>query len=216
MLDLLALIRPAQILQAVVGRVVVDVVDGVLVVPLGEAEGDRHEHVNAAGFAVDFDINVAAFFGFGGGDHAFGGFEASEGGDLRFGGSFGSFGDFDHLVALRSPLLLLLLLLLLLCFFFWDRRQPLGGSPWVRVSPSPSPWSAFPGRCQGVVVVSLIQQPPRPTRFCVLVPRLNHIVTMRRDDVDRHIVDIRGHLEGDVVAPLTVPHHTLDVLVVVI
>ena len=82
MLDLLAFIRPAQVLQAGIGRVVVFVVDGVLVVPLGEAEGDRNEHVDVVGFAVDHDANVAAFLGFGGGDHAKGGFEASEGGDL--------------------------------------------------------------------------------------------------------------------------------------
>ena len=49
-------------------------------------------------FAVDCDLNVAAWFGFGGGDHAKGGFEASEGGDLWFGGSFGDFGGFDHLL----------------------------------------------------------------------------------------------------------------------
>lgn len=35
--------------------------------------------------------------GFGGGDDAPGGFEASKGGDLWFGGSFGNFGSFDHL-----------------------------------------------------------------------------------------------------------------------
>ena len=99
MLYLLAPTRPEQVLQAVVGRVVVDVVHGVLVVPLGEAEGDRHEPVDLVGFAVDFDANVAAFSRFGGGDHAPGGFETAEGGDLCFGGSFGSFGsfgDFDH------------------------------------------------------------------------------------------------------------------------
>ena len=79
MLGLLALIRPAQVLQAVVGRVVVDVVPGVLVVPRGEAEGDRHQHVDVVAFAVDVDANVAAFFGFGGEDDALGGFEASEG-----------------------------------------------------------------------------------------------------------------------------------------
>ena len=51
------------------------------------------------GFAVYLDANVAVFLGFGGGDHALGGFEAAQGGDLWFGGSFGSFGsfgDFDH------------------------------------------------------------------------------------------------------------------------
>ena len=98
MLDLFALARPAQILQAVVGWVVIDVVDGVLVVPLGEAEGDRHQYVDLVGFAVDSDANVAAFGGFGGGDHASGGFVPPEGGDLWFGGSFGSFGNFDHCV----------------------------------------------------------------------------------------------------------------------
>jgi len=72
------------------------VVDCVLVVPLGDAEGDRHEHVELVFFAVDSDFNVAAFFGFGGEDHPSGGLESSEGGDLRFGGSFGSFGGFDH------------------------------------------------------------------------------------------------------------------------
>jgi hypothetical protein len=107
-LDLLALIRPAQVLQAVVGRVVVDVVHGVLVVPLGEAEGDRHEHVDSVVFAVAKDANVTAFFGFGGGDHASGGFESAQGGDLRFGGSFGSFGDFDHFLFVLWMNLLLL------------------------------------------------------------------------------------------------------------
>ena len=92
-LDLLAPVRPAQILQAVVQRVVVYVVDSVLVVPLWEAEGDRHEHVDEVGFAVARDGNVAAFSGFGGEDDASGGFETSEGGDLWFGGSFGGF---DH------------------------------------------------------------------------------------------------------------------------
>ena len=96
MLGLFALIRPAQVLQVVTGRVVIYVVDGILVVPLWEGEGDRHEHVDLVGFAVAVDANVAAFFGFGGGDHASGGLEAPEGGDLWFGGSFGSFGDFDH------------------------------------------------------------------------------------------------------------------------
>ena len=99
MLDLLSPTRPTEVLQAVVRRVVVYVVDGVLVVPLGEAEGDRHEYVDVVGFAVAKDANVAAFFGFGGGDHAKGGFEAAEGGDLWFGGSFcsfGGFGGFDH------------------------------------------------------------------------------------------------------------------------
>jgi len=95
-LHLLAPIRPAQVLQAVVGWVVIDVVDFVLVVPLGEAGGDRHEHVDEVVFAVDLDLNVAAFLGFGGGDHAPGGLESSEGGDLWFGVSFGSFGGFDH------------------------------------------------------------------------------------------------------------------------
>jgi len=82
-LDLFAPTRPAQILQAVVGWVVIDVVDGVLVVSLGEAEGDRHEHVDVVVFAVDSDFNVAAFSGFGGGDDARGGLESSEGGDPR-------------------------------------------------------------------------------------------------------------------------------------
>jgi hypothetical protein len=52
--------------------------------------------VDEVGFAVAIDLNVAAFAGFGGEDHALGGFEAAEGGDLWFGGSFGSFGDFHH------------------------------------------------------------------------------------------------------------------------
>jgi len=95
-LYLFAPIRPAQVLQTVVGRVAVDVVDLVLVVPLFEAGGDRHEHVDVVVFAVDHDANVAAFGGFGGGDDAKGGLEATEGGDLWFGGSFGSFGSFDH------------------------------------------------------------------------------------------------------------------------
>ena len=97
MLDLLAPARPAQVLQVVVGRVVVDVVHSGLVVSLVEGEGDRHHPVDVVEFAVDCDLNVAAWFGFGGGDHAKGGFEASEGGDLWFGGSFGDFGGFDHL-----------------------------------------------------------------------------------------------------------------------
>ena len=96
MITLLATTRPAQVLQAVVGRVVVDVVHGVLVVPLFEGEDDRHHSVDSEQFAVDFDFNVAALFGFGGVDHTSGGFESTEGGDLWFGGSFGSFGDFDH------------------------------------------------------------------------------------------------------------------------
>jgi len=104
-LDLLALARPTQVLQAVVGRVVVDVVHGVLVVPLGEAEGDRHQPVDVVVFAVAKDANVTAFLGFGGGDHASGGFETAEGGDLRFGGSFGSFGGFDHFLWLNFLLL---------------------------------------------------------------------------------------------------------------
>ena len=95
-LDLLAPTRPTQILQAVVGRVVIDVIHGVLVVPLGEAEGARHQHVDSVLFAVAKDLNVAAFLGFGSGNHAIGRFETPEGGDLWFGGSFGSFGDFDH------------------------------------------------------------------------------------------------------------------------
>ena len=64
-LDLLAPVRPAQILQAVVRRVVVYVVDSVLVVPLWEAEGDRHEHVDEVVFAVDSDLNVALLTGLG-------------------------------------------------------------------------------------------------------------------------------------------------------
>ena len=100
MLNLLAPVRPAQVLQAVVGRIVVDVVDFVLVVPLGEAEGDRHEHVELVDFAVDSDGNVAVFPGFGGGNDAPGGFETSEGGDLWFGGSFGSF---DHFWCVLVP-----------------------------------------------------------------------------------------------------------------
>ena len=99
MLGLLALARPAQVLQAVVGRVVVHVVDGVLVVPLGEAKGARHEPVDEVVFPVAKDLNVAAFSRFGGEDDALGGLESSEGGDLWFGGSFGSFGSFggfDH------------------------------------------------------------------------------------------------------------------------
>ena len=97
MFGLLAPTRPAQVLQAVVGRVVVNVIHGVLVVPLGEAESARHEYVDVVLFAVATDLNVAAFHGFGGGDNASGGFEAPEGGDLWFGGIvFGSFGDFDH------------------------------------------------------------------------------------------------------------------------
>jgi len=64
-------------------------------------------------FAVAKDGNVAAFGGFGGGDHALGRFEAPEGGDLWFGGSFGSFGGFDHF-----PWLNLLLLSRLLIFNF--------------------------------------------------------------------------------------------------
>ena len=71
-------------------------VHGVLVVPLFEAEGDRHEHVDLVVFAVATDGNIAAFFWFGGGDDASGGFESPEGGDLWFGGSFGNFGGFDH------------------------------------------------------------------------------------------------------------------------
>ena len=68
-LDLLALARPAQVLQAVVGRVVVDVVHGVLVVPLGEGEGALHVHMDEVLYAVD--------------DDAEGGFEAPDGGDPR-------------------------------------------------------------------------------------------------------------------------------------
>ena len=71
-------------------------VHGVLVVPLGEGEGECHEYVDVVVFAVDSDGNVTAFGGFGGGDDAKGGFETAQGGDLWFGGSFGSFGDFDH------------------------------------------------------------------------------------------------------------------------
>jgi len=93
-LDLLALIRPTQVLQAVVGRVVVYVIHGILVVPLFEGEGARHEHVDVVVFAVGHDANVAAFSGFGGGDDAKGGFESAEGGDLWLGGSFGSFHHF--------------------------------------------------------------------------------------------------------------------------
>ena len=95
----------------VVGRVVVSVVHGVLVVPLFEAEGDRHEHVDVVVFAVDMDLNVAAFGGFGGGDDAPGGFVSPEGGDLWFGGSFGSFssfGSFDHFWFVLWLILLLL------------------------------------------------------------------------------------------------------------
>ena len=71
-------------------------VDLVLVVPLFEAKGDRHEHVDEVLFVVDLDANVPAFGGFGGEDDASGRFEAAQRGDLWFGGSFGSFGDFDH------------------------------------------------------------------------------------------------------------------------
>ena len=78
MFYLFAPIRPAQVLQAVVGRIPVYVVDGRLVVPLFEAEGDRHEHVDLVGFAIDSDGNVAAWMGFGGGDDASGGFESAE------------------------------------------------------------------------------------------------------------------------------------------
>ena len=92
-LDLLAKTRPTQVLQAVIGRVVVDVVHGVLVVLFGEGKGDRHESVDEEMLAVNLASNVAIFTGFGGGDHAHGRFEAAEGGDLWFGGSFGSF---DH------------------------------------------------------------------------------------------------------------------------
>jgi len=80
---LLAPTRPAQVLQAVVRWVVINVVDFVLVVSLGEGEGDRHEYVDLVVFAVAKDANVAAFGGFGGGDDAIGGFEATEGGDPR-------------------------------------------------------------------------------------------------------------------------------------
>jgi len=52
-------------------------------------------------FAVANDANVAALLGFGGGDHASAGIEASQGGALRFGGSFGSFGDFNHFLWLN-------------------------------------------------------------------------------------------------------------------
>ena len=44
-------------------------------------------------FVVDSDSNVAAFGGFGGGDHAPGRFETPEGGYLNI------FGSFDHLFA---------------------------------------------------------------------------------------------------------------------
>ena len=79
-----------------VRRVVVYVGHGVLVVPLGEVEGDRYESVHVVFFAIDHDRNVAAFFWFGGGDHTKGGFEAAEGGDLWFGDT--TFGDFTHFV----------------------------------------------------------------------------------------------------------------------
>ena len=77
MLYLFAHVRPTQIFQAVVGRIAVDVVDSILIVPLGEVEGDRDESVQDA-FAIDLDANVAVFAWFGGGDHTKGGFEASK------------------------------------------------------------------------------------------------------------------------------------------
>ena len=67
----------------------------VLVVPFGDGEGARHHSVDSVGFAVATDVHVAVFLWFGGGDDAPGGFESSEGRDLRFGDSFG-FGYFDH------------------------------------------------------------------------------------------------------------------------
>ena len=69
-------------------------IHGVLVVLLGEVERDRDESVQLVVFAVDHDTNVAVFSWFGGGDHAKGGFEAAEGGNLWFGDT--TFGDFYH------------------------------------------------------------------------------------------------------------------------
>ena len=70
-------------------------VDFVLVVPLGEGEGDRHQYVDVVAFVVDLNGNVAVFFGFGSGDDAKGGLESPEGGYL-WGSGLDSFGDFDH------------------------------------------------------------------------------------------------------------------------
>ena len=79
--------------------------------------------MDLVGFAVDFDGNVAAFSGFGGEDDALGGFETPEGGDLWFGGSFGSFGDFDHLCVF------LWLNLLLLSHFYSFTMKPKARGP---------------------------------------------------------------------------------------
>ncbi len=78
MLGLFAHVRPSQVVQAVVGRIAVDVVDSILIVPLRQLEGDRDESVQLVALFFYLDLNVAAFGGFGCGDHAPGRFKASK------------------------------------------------------------------------------------------------------------------------------------------
>ena len=80
---ILATGRPFEVVEAVVRRVAIFVVDLMLVVAPGQVEGLRDEDVDAVGLAVDADVNVAVFFGYGGLDDAPRVLEAPERGDLR-------------------------------------------------------------------------------------------------------------------------------------
>ena len=75
--------RPFEVVEAVVRRVAILVVDLILAFAPGQVEGLRDEDVDEVVFAVDLDLTVAAFVGSGGLDDAPGVLEASEGGDHR-------------------------------------------------------------------------------------------------------------------------------------
>ena len=81
--DILATGRPFEVVEAVVRRVAIFVVDLILVVAPGQVEGLRDEDVDAVDLAVDADVNVAVLFGYGGLDDAPRVLEAPERGDLR-------------------------------------------------------------------------------------------------------------------------------------
>ena len=78
MADLLAAVRPAQVVEAVVRGVAVDVVYFVLVVPPGQIERHRHDAMESVCLAVDHDLYVAAGLGFGGRDEPAAGAVATE------------------------------------------------------------------------------------------------------------------------------------------
>ena len=78
MADLLAAVRPAQVVEAVVRGVAVDVVYFVLVVPPGQIERHRHDAMDKVFLAVDHDFYVAAGTGLGDRDHPAAGAVATE------------------------------------------------------------------------------------------------------------------------------------------